>query len=116
MSVVPTPAQEEPVRHHVLAWPSTRDGRRAGWLSLAPPVLSVVTGALGATVADEWSRTARIAVLLTPMVGMLLCSLVAGAFAVLALRNGHRSLVLLWPLLLGVGVVLFVIGEFAVPH
>ena len=49
------------------------------------------------------------------MVGMLLCSLVAGAFAALVLRKGDRSLVLLWPLLLGVAVLLFVIGEFRRP-
>jgi hypothetical protein len=36
--------------------------------------------------------------------------------AVLALREGDRSLVLLWPLLLGATAVLFLVGEFAVPH
>lgn len=114
MSIAPTPAPE-PMQRHFLTWPSTRDGRRAGWLSLAPPGLSVVIGMLGAA-ARDWSRTDRIAVLLIPTVGMLLCALVAGVLAVLALRKGDRSLALLWPLLLGASVVLLVVGEFAVPH
>jgi len=75
-----------------------------------------VTGMLGAAGAYDWSRSVRIAVLGIPTVGMLVCSLVAGGLAVLALRKGDRSLVLLWPLLLGAAVVLFVVGEFAFPH
>ena len=114
MFMRPTPAPE-PMQHHLLTWPSTRDGRRAGWLSLAAPGLSLVIGTLGAA-ATDWSRTDRIAVLLIPTVGMLLCALVAGVLAVLALREGDRSLALLWPLLLSVSVVLLVVGEFAVPH
>jgi heme/copper-type cytochrome/quinol oxidase subunit 3 len=66
--------------------------------------------------AYDWSRSARIAVLGIPTAGMLICSLVASVLAVLALREGDRSLVLLWPLLLGATAVLFLVGEFAVPH
>lgn len=115
MPVVSAPTRE-PMRHHFLTWPSTHDGKRAGWLSLAPVGLMTVTGPLAAAGAYDWSRNIRFVVLGVPAVGMLLCSLVAGVFAVLALRKGDRSLVLLWPLLLGVSVVLFVVGEFAFPH
>lgn len=76
----------------------------------------MITGMLGAAGAYDWSRNARIAVLGIPAAGMLLCSLVASVLAVLALREGDRSLVLLWPLLLGATAVLFLVGEFAVPH
>jgi heme/copper-type cytochrome/quinol oxidase subunit 3 len=75
-----------------------------------------VNGMLAAAGAYDWSRTVRIAVLGIPTVGMLACSLVASVLAVLALRKGDRSLVLLWPLLLGAAVVLFLVGEFAFPH
>jgi hypothetical protein len=115
MSVTPTPARE-PMPHHFLAWPSTHDGKLAAWLSVVPPGLSMVIGLIGAAGAYDWSRTVRIGVLLIPTLGMLLCSLVAGVLAVLALRKGDRSVVLLWPLLLGVSVVLLVVGEFAVRH
>jgi hypothetical protein len=115
MSVAPTPAPE-PMRHRSLTWPSTGHGRRAGWLSLAPAGLMMVTGMLGAAGAYDWSRSARIAELGIPTAGMLICSLVASVLAVLALREGDRSLVLLWPLLLGATAVLFLVGEFAVPH
>ncbi len=104
------------MQHRILTWPSTRDGRRAGWLSLAPVVLTTVTGMLAAAGAYDWSRSVRIVVLGIPTVGMLVCSLVASVLAVLALREGDRSLVLLWPLLLGAAVVLFLVGEFAFPH
>ena len=115
MSVAPA-SRPEPLRHHFLAWPSTRDGKRAGWLSLAPIGLMTVTGMLAAAGAYDWSRSVRIAVLAIPTVGMFVCSLVSGGLAVLALRKGDRSLVLLWPLLLGAAVVLFIVGEFAFPH
>ena len=98
MSVAPAPGSE-PMRHRILTWPSTSNGRRAGWLSLVPAGLMTVTGMLGAAGAYDWSRSVRIAVLGIPTVGMLVC-----------------SLVLLWPLLLGAAVVLFVVGEFAFPH
>jgi hypothetical protein len=75
-----------------------------------------VNGMLVGAGAYDWSRNVRIAVLGVPGVGMLACSLVAGVLAVLALRKGDRSLVLLWPLLLGAAVVLFLVGEFALPH
>ena len=115
MSVAPAPGSEA-MRHRILTWPSTSNGRRAGWLSLVPACLMTVTGMLGAAGAYDWSRSVRIAVLGIPTVGMLVCSLVASGLAVLALRKGDRSLVLLWPLLLGAAVVLFVVGEFAFPH
>jgi hypothetical protein len=115
MSVVPGPVPEPPP-HRFLTWPSTGGGKWAGLLSLAPVVLGMVTAMFGAVGAYDWSRSVRIAVLGVPTVGVLLCSLVAGALAVLAFRRGDRSLVLLWPLLLGASVVLFVVAEFTFPH
>ncbi len=115
MSVAPTRASE-PMRHRIVMWPSTGVGRRAGWLSLAPVGLMTLNGILVGAGAYDWSRNVRIAVLGVPTVGMLACSLVASVLAVLALRKGDRSLVPLWPLLLGAAVVLLLVGEFALPH
>ena len=49
-------------------------------------------------------------------VPVLLGAILAAVYTVLALRKGDRSIVLLWPLLLGAFAAMFVVAEFAIPH
>ena len=102
--------------HRFLTWPSTRDGRRAGWLSLAVIGLIVLEGLLVAAGMYDWSRGVRVALGFVTSVPMLLGAVLAAVYTVLALRHGDRSIVLLWPLLLGAFALMFVVGEFAFPH
>jgi hypothetical protein len=103
-------------RHRFLTWPSTRDGRRAGWLSFAVLALIVLEGLLVAAGMYDWSRGVRIALGFVTSVPIMLGSILAAVYTVLALRKGDRSIVLLWPLLLGAFTLMFVVGEFAFPH
>jgi hypothetical protein len=104
------------MRHRFLTWPSTRDGRRAGWLGLGVVGLFLMTSAMAGAGAYEWSRGARIALLGIPAGLAMLASIGALVFAIRALRQGERSIALVLPLLLGAFAVLFVVGEFAFPH
>jgi hypothetical protein len=102
-------------RHRFLTWPSTRTGTRAAWVSLAVVALFAFDALLAAAGAYDWPLGARL------VLGISGGLSIVGALAALgltlqALRKGDRSIVLLWPLLLGSFAVLFVVGEFAFPH
>lgn len=102
--------------HRFLTWPSTRDGRRAGWLSLAVLGFVLLEGLLVAAGMYDWPRGVRAALGLVTSVPIMLGSILAAVSTVLALGKGDRSVVLLWPLLLGAFALMFVVGEFAFPH
>jgi peptidoglycan/LPS O-acetylase OafA/YrhL len=102
--------------HRFLTWPSTRDGRRAGWLSLAVLGLIALEGLLGWAGMYDWSQGVRIALGFVTSVPIMLGSILAAVYTVLALGKGDRSIVLLWPLLLGAFAAMFVVGECAFPH
>ncbi|HSG13504.1 MAG TPA: hypothetical protein VLA22_06525 [Gaiellaceae bacterium] len=103
-------------RHRFLTWPSTRDGRRAGWLSLGAVGLILLEGLLVLAGLYDWPQGVRFAVGLVMNVPVLLGAILAAVYTVLALRKGDRSIVLLWPLLLGAFAAMFVVAEFAIPH
>lgn len=115
MSTIAPAGAPETMRHRFLTWPSTRAGTRAAWIGAGVLVLFVVDGVLAALGASDWGDGARVVLGLSGAAGMI------GAIAALvltlsALRKGDRSIVLLWPLLLGAFALMFVVGEFAFPH
>lgn len=105
----------EPVGHRFLTWPSTEIGRRAAWLCAAVVGLWAVDGALAALGASDWGDAARLVLALSSALGMVVAVL-ALVLTVRALRKGDRSIVLLWPLVLGALALMFVVGELAFPH
>lgn len=77
--------------------------------------LFLFDGLLAAVGAYDWRTEARVVLGVTGAAAIL-GSLLALVLTLSALRKGDRSIVLLWPLLLGAFAVLFVVGEFAFPH
>lgn len=114
MSTVPTSAG--PSSHRFLTWPSTRDGKVAGWLSLGALALIVLEGVLVAAGMYDWPPAVRAVLGLLTSMPVLVGAIVAAVYTVKALRKGDRSIVLLWPLVLGAVALMFVVGEFAFPH
>ncbi len=109
----------------MLRWPVTREGRRAGWLVAIAAGLTVG----GMLMAGIWFGLAEEpggdqesppVWLQVPMVASVLAGGIAavssGVLAILALRQGDRSLVLVPAILAMLAAVTFVAGEFAVPH
>lgn len=95
--------------------PSTRDGKRATWLGAGILGLFVFDAILAALGASDCGDGARLVLGVSGGLAML-GAIVSLVFAVRALRKGDRSIVLLWPLLLGVVAVMFVVGEFLSPR
>lgn len=103
------------LRNGVFALPSTRDGKRATWLGAGILGLFVFDAILAALGASDCGDGARLVLGVSGGLAML-GAIVSLVFAVRALRKGDRSIVLLWPLLLGVVAVMFVVGEFLSPR
>lgn len=117
MSVSPSPVGAPgPTRSRFLARPSTPTGQRAARLSAGVLGLIVLDAILAAAGAYDWSRPVRAALLGVTSLAILLGSIAATVITVLALRRGDRSIVLLWPLLIGAVAIMFIVGEFAFPH
>lgn len=112
-------------RSRFFAWPATREGRRAGWLMLAAIGFSLGGmlmaglwfGLLEEPGGDQESPPIWLQV---PMLAAVLAggvsAVVGGVFAMLALRKGDRSLVLIPAIIALLFAVTFIVGEFAVPH
>lgn len=113
MTVAPSPSGFH--GHRYLTWPATRLGR---WSALCAAGVAVWWAVLSATafldVADRgWA--ARAAVIAFGLAGIA-AALSAAVAAVVAVVKGERSLVLAVPLLFGAFWLLFLLGEFLVPH
>ncbi|HAY84091.1 MAG TPA: hypothetical protein DCY42_03960 [Chloroflexi bacterium] len=99
----------------VLAWPSTR----LGWWSVVLMAVSVVMMIINPTVFMDIPEDQGWRVTLLPFFAilMILCGLSAGILGLVAvIRRNERSVVVLPGLLIGLFAVVFLLGEFLLPH
>ena len=110
-----TPTPDQPSRQRFLGWPSTRLGWWSVGLSVLFSLLMFLNNVIFMGLAEDvpWRQT------LLPFygIGMMACGLAAGILAIIALTWRHERSLLVWlPLLSGLFVVLFILGEFLFPH
>jgi len=101
--------------HGLLRRPSTR----LGWWSVVLAVTFVVLDIINSAVFMQLTSDAPWRHVILPFYGiaMLSCGLVAGIVGLIALIRQHERSFFVWLTLIpGLGVVLFVLGEFLVPH
>ena len=109
------PPPSSPLRQRILAMPSSRLGRWSAALLAIFVLLFMINSFVFMPSKDDapWRHS------LGPFyaIGMLLCGLVAGVLALIALVRRHERSWLVWLALLpGVLVLFLVLGEFLVPH
>jgi uncharacterized membrane protein len=95
--------------------PSTRLGWWAVGLAIAFIVMSIVNSAVFMRLSEDvpWRQT------ILPFYGifMVLCGLVTFVVALIAILRNHERSWLVWLTLLpGASTLLFIMGEFLVPH
>ena len=110
-----TPTPDQSSRQRFLGWPSTRLGWWSVGLSVLFSLLMFLNNVIFMGLAEDvpWRQT------LLPFygIGMMACGLAAGILAIIALTWRHERSLLVWlPLLSGLFVVLFILGEFLFPH
>jgi hypothetical protein len=108
---------QQPTHPHLTLLPATTTGRWSVALALisvaALAVFYLMAGAGqtgGDSFADNWLLTGPILVVLVAGVGGLLAAIVA------ILRSGERGVLLALPILWGLVVTSFTLGELLVPH
>ena len=109
------PPPGQPLWRRIFGWPSTR----LGWWSVALTATFVVLMIINSTVFMRLPEdvTWRETVLPFYGVAMMSCGLVAGIVALVALTRRHERSWLVWlPMLAGLFVIVFLLGEFLVPH
>jgi len=109
----PTPGQ--PSRHRFLKRPETR----LGWWSVALSATFLVLFIINATVFMPSSGDAAWRHIILPFYGiaMMLCGLAGGVVGLIAITRLHeRSWLVRLTLLPGLFVLVFILGEFLVPH
>ena len=109
------PPAGQPSRPRFFGWPRTR----LGWWSVALTatfvVLMIINGTIFMRLPEDvtWRKT----VLPFYGVAMMSCGLVAGIVALIALTRRHERSWLVWlPIPAGLFVIVFILGEFLVPH
>lgn len=101
--------------HSLLRRPRTR----LGWWSVGLAATSVVLNLINSPILTRLigSNLWRVRIGLPFSFVMLSCGLAAGIVGVVALIRQHEHSLFVWLALIpGLGVVLFVLGEFLVPH
>jgi hypothetical protein len=96
-------------------FPVTRLGWWAFWLGIAYLFLMTINSVVFMRLPEEISWR----VVLLPFYGIFtfLCGLVAAILALIAVIRKHERAVLVWLTLLpGLFVIVFLLGEFLVPH
>jgi len=105
----------QPLWRRIITWPSTRLGWWSVGLAAAFEILMTINTAIfmRLTVDVPW----RVTVLPFYGVFMMLCGLAAGIVGLIAVIRQHERSWLVWlTLLIGLNALIFVLGEFLVPH
>lgn len=109
------PMPGQPLSRRIFRLPSTR----LGWWSVALMATFIVLMIINGTVFMRLPEdvTWRVTVLPFYGIAMMLCGLVAGIVALVALARWNERSWLVWlPMLPGLFVIVFLLGEFLVPH
>ena len=109
------PQPGQPFWRPILAWPSTRLGWWSVGLTAAFAIMMLFNGAGFMQLPEEvaWRQP----VLPFYGIAMMGCGLASGITALVALLRRHERSGLVWlPVLAGLFVIVFLLGEFLVPH
>ena len=114
-SPVSVPPSGQPLRRPILGWPSTRLGWWSVGLAATFLVLWIINTAvfMPATLVTPWRQAVG------PFYGisMILCAFSAGIVGLIAVIRRHERSWLVWLAILpGLFALVFILGEFLVPH
>ena len=109
------PPSGQPSRRRILRWPSTRLGWWSVGLAAAFVILMTINSAVFMRLPED--MTWRVTVLPFYGIFMLLCGLAAGIVGLIAVIRRHERSWLVWLAILpGLFALVFMLGEFLVPH
>ena len=112
---VSAPPSGQPSRRRILRWPSTRLGWWSVGLAVAFVILMTINSAVFMRLPED--ITWRVTVLPFYGIFMLLCGLAAGIVGLIAVIRRHERSWLVWLAILpGLFALVFMLGEFLVPH
>ena len=109
------PPPGQPLWRRIFGWPSTR----LGWWSVALTATFVVLMIINNTVFMRLPEDVTWRETILPFYGffMMLCGFAAGIVGLIAVIRRHERSLLVWLTILpGLFVLVFVLGEFLVPH
>jgi hypothetical protein len=112
---VSVPPSGQPLWRRILGWPSTR----LGWWSVGLAATFVVLWIINSTVFMPTTVLVPWRQVVLPFYGifMMLCGFAAGIGGLIAVIRRHERSWLVWLTILpGLFALLFVLGEFLVPH
>ena len=108
-------SSKQPAWRRVIRWPSTQLGWAAVGLAAVFELMMIVNNAVFMRLPEDvpWRTT------VLPYYGifMMLCGLAAGIVGLIAVVRRREPSLLVWlTVLIGVSTLVFVVGEFLVPH
>lgn len=112
---VSVPPSGRPLRRRILGWPSTR----LGWWSVGLAATFLILWIINTTIFMPTTVLVPWRQVVLPFYGifMMLCGFAAGVVGLIAVIWRHERSWLVWLTILpGLFVLVFVLGEFLVPH
>jgi hypothetical protein len=112
---VSAPPSGQPLWRRIIRWPSTQLGWWSVGLAAAFEILMIINSTVFMRLPED--VTWRVTVLPFYGIFMMLCGLAAGIVGLIAVIRQHERSWLVWlTLLVGLNALVFVLGEFLVPH
>jgi hypothetical protein len=112
---VSAPPPSQPLWRRIFRWPSTRLGWWSVGLAAAYEILMIINSAIFMRLPED--VTWRVTVLPFYGIFMMVCGLAAGIVSLIAVVRQHERSWLVWlTLLIGLNALVFVLGEFLIPH
>ena len=112
---VSAPPPSQPLWWRITRWPRTQ----LGWWSVGLAVTFEILMIINSTIFMRLPEDVTWRVTILPFYGifMMLCGLAAGIVGLIAVTRQHERSWLVWlALLVGLNALVFVLGEFLVPH
>ena len=112
---VSAPPPSQPLWRRIIRWPRTQLGWWSVGLAVAFEILMIINSTIFMRLPED--VTWRVTVLPFFGIFMMLCGLAAGIVSLIVVTRQHERSWLVWlTLLVGLNALVFVLGEFLVPH
>jgi len=112
---VRVPASGQSLWRRIIRWPSTQLSWWSVGLAAAFEILMIINSTIFMRLPEDVAW--RVTVLPFYGIFMMLCGLTAGIVGLIAVIRQHERSWLVWlTLLVGLNALVFVLGEFLVPH